>query len=333
VTASDPDGDTLIYSASGLPSGATFNTTTHTFAWTPSTAGTYPNIQFNVTDGKLTTSEKISITVSANQPSNTATGGGGGGVIYGYGGSSPGRTNLEPYLSSSGIFNLDAYPQDETGKAILKILKGTRYLSKEGLQLKYITIKIVSDAQILNHIGRDYIVGSIFELGPDGATFDPSAFLTLSYDGSTGLNESDLVIACWEPESEKWIPLENAQIDVENKTVTVPLHHFSVYAIIVQSTEPPGSVLPLTDAIKMPETVITSDIKETIGEQLADDTLISIGPQQLPIMETTPEDFGGSKNATLRLSILAIALGIAALLGIATAIFLLRQRRKMITMK
>jgi hypothetical protein len=52
VQASDPDGDTLTYSASNLPSGATFNPATHVFTWTPSygQAGNYTNVEFTVTD-------------------------------------------------------------------------------------------------------------------------------------------------------------------------------------------------------------------------------------------------------------------------------------------
>ena len=67
VTASDPDGDALTYSASNLPSGANFNTTTHVFSWTPAygQAGSYPNVHFAVTDGSLSDSEDITITVNA----------------------------------------------------------------------------------------------------------------------------------------------------------------------------------------------------------------------------------------------------------------------------
>ena len=67
VTARDADGDRLIYSASNLPQGATFNASTRVFSWTPSRTqiGTYANISFRVTDGKLTDSESITITVKA----------------------------------------------------------------------------------------------------------------------------------------------------------------------------------------------------------------------------------------------------------------------------
>jgi hypothetical protein len=51
VTASDSDGDALSFSASNLPSGASFNTLSRVFSWTPASgaAGDY-NVQFTVTD-------------------------------------------------------------------------------------------------------------------------------------------------------------------------------------------------------------------------------------------------------------------------------------------
>jgi hypothetical protein len=66
VAATDPDGDALTYSASNLPQGASFNSTTRTFSWTPTSnqAGVYPNVSFQVSDGSLTDSENITITVN-----------------------------------------------------------------------------------------------------------------------------------------------------------------------------------------------------------------------------------------------------------------------------
>ena len=75
ISASDPDSDPLTYSASNLPSGASFDAQTRTFSWTPGSgqAGSYPSVHFEVSDGELTDSEDITITVS------TASSGGGGG--------------------------------------------------------------------------------------------------------------------------------------------------------------------------------------------------------------------------------------------------------------
>jgi outer membrane protein assembly factor BamB/methionine-rich copper-binding protein CopC len=65
VVGHDSVGDNLTYSVTGLPSGATFNTSTGAFSWIPtfSQAGTY-HITFTVSDGSLTDSETITITVN-----------------------------------------------------------------------------------------------------------------------------------------------------------------------------------------------------------------------------------------------------------------------------
>lgn len=64
VSAADADSDGLTYSAGGLPSGAAFNAATQTFTWTPTNAqsGLYW-ITFAVTDGQVSISETICITV------------------------------------------------------------------------------------------------------------------------------------------------------------------------------------------------------------------------------------------------------------------------------
>lgn len=71
VSATDPNGDALTYSATNLPTGASFNAQTKTFAWTPTTGqvATYPGVHFQVSDGTNTVYEDITITVTAiNSP-------------------------------------------------------------------------------------------------------------------------------------------------------------------------------------------------------------------------------------------------------------------------
>jgi hypothetical protein len=64
ISATDGDGDQLVYTTSSLPDGASFDTDTLTFSWTPryDQAGDYP-VHFEVSDGQLTDSEDITITV------------------------------------------------------------------------------------------------------------------------------------------------------------------------------------------------------------------------------------------------------------------------------
>jgi subtilisin family serine protease/PKD repeat protein len=65
ISGSDPDGDKLAYSAANLPQGATFNSATGIFTWTPTyyQAGSY-KVTFTVSDGTLSASQTIAITVN-----------------------------------------------------------------------------------------------------------------------------------------------------------------------------------------------------------------------------------------------------------------------------
>jgi len=68
ISASDADDDTLSYSASGLPDGASLDSESGSFSWTPDVAqiGSH-NVVFEVTDGQATDSEIISITVNGEK--------------------------------------------------------------------------------------------------------------------------------------------------------------------------------------------------------------------------------------------------------------------------
>lgn len=66
ATDADLPANTLVYSASGLPGGATFDPVTRTFSWTPTEAqgpGPYL-VTFRVGDGSLAASETITVTVN-----------------------------------------------------------------------------------------------------------------------------------------------------------------------------------------------------------------------------------------------------------------------------
>lgn len=69
VSATDADSDPLTYSVTDLPTGATFNPATRTFAWTPTSgqSGTY-HVTFVVTDGQVTVTETITIVANNRAP-------------------------------------------------------------------------------------------------------------------------------------------------------------------------------------------------------------------------------------------------------------------------
>ena len=94
VSAVDPDGDYLNYSATNLPSGATFNQYTRMFYWTPSTYqnGSY-NVNFRVTDNTTSPVDmQVWITVQGSQSPNPC---------YGYNcNSNPNICNNQVYFTS-----------------------------------------------------------------------------------------------------------------------------------------------------------------------------------------------------------------------------------------
>ena len=67
VQATDPDSDPLLYSASNLPIGATFDPVAGVLTWTPDLfqSGTYSGIVIGASDGYLTTTETLAINVTA----------------------------------------------------------------------------------------------------------------------------------------------------------------------------------------------------------------------------------------------------------------------------
>lgn len=73
VSATDLDGDSIVYSATGLPTGATFSTTTGEFSWTPvnGTEGIYV-VTFTAESKGLTDSEMVVISTSVDKTTLTA---------------------------------------------------------------------------------------------------------------------------------------------------------------------------------------------------------------------------------------------------------------------
>ncbi len=65
ILAADPDDSNLLCSVANLPKGASFDTETYTFSWTPrrNQSGTYSDIRFTVSDSSFSDSESITINV------------------------------------------------------------------------------------------------------------------------------------------------------------------------------------------------------------------------------------------------------------------------------
>ncbi|PYR69581.1 MAG: hypothetical protein DMF88_05655, partial [Acidobacteria bacterium] len=76
ISATDPDGDGPTYTTSALPAGATFDAGTRTFSWTPGFDQAGPSsVIFTASDGTLTASETVAITIANTNRAPTAANG------------------------------------------------------------------------------------------------------------------------------------------------------------------------------------------------------------------------------------------------------------------
>ncbi|MGR3317141.1 MAG: fibronectin type III domain-containing protein [Candidatus Anammoxibacter sp.] len=74
ISATDADGDALNYSASNLPTGASFDAARQTFSWTPTLkqSGNFTNVLFTVTDNAApSASDTESITITVGEVNHT----------------------------------------------------------------------------------------------------------------------------------------------------------------------------------------------------------------------------------------------------------------------
>mgnify|MGYP001765676827 CR=1 FL=1 len=83
-----------------------------------------------------------------------------------------------------------------------------------------------------------------YEFSSEGINFDPKADITFEYspfDIPEGVSEEQLRIATINEDTWQWEDIEGAEIDPNTNTITFPVTHFSVYAIISPESGGAGS--------------------------------------------------------------------------------------------
>ncbi|MDD5510019.1 MAG: hypothetical protein PHI12_04335 [Dehalococcoidales bacterium] len=173
--------------------------------------------------------------------------------------------DLSDYTDSDGICIGDFVFQSEDGRCRLSIEQDTLCLDKYGEPLRELTM-IAPEEQPAPP--EDYsIIGLVYDLGPDGATFHPAINIILGYDDSLlpgGVGEDDLVIAeRYEPGGE-WVILEDSTVDSVTNTISASLSHFSAFAVLVPASPAPApspgpEVLAVTDLVITPREADTGE--------------------------------------------------------------------------
>jgi hypothetical protein len=149
-------------------------------------------------------------------------------------------------IDSQGRISKEARCISEGGEAYL-LLPGGTYCLLDGFPLNFIYIQ--PDGEV-NPPLPDYmiLISRIFNLGPEGSTFNPPIKLIFNYNPALvpdDLDVLDLVIYRWSPGTGQWIPLET-HVDPEKQIVWVEITGFSTYAVMLSARPADISVADLT---------------------------------------------------------------------------------------
>ena len=182
----------------------------------------------------------------------------------------PGETaGVSEVIDASGVFTIDVTTESADGRVKLTISKGTIGLTKEGKLLSEISIVKMAEPPAAPP-PHSSIIGLTYDLGPDGATFDPPITLALTYvpgEIPVGVNEESLVLAFWDADAGEWAVLENGTVDPESNTITARINHFTAFTILayIPSASP---VLTIKDLVASPSEV-------GIGESVTISAMVS----------------------------------------------------------
>ncbi|MFW6102964.1 MAG: InlB B-repeat-containing protein [Chloroflexota bacterium] len=125
------------------------------------------------------------------------------------------------------------------------------------------------------------IVGDVYELGPDGATFDPALPLSLPYDDDElpeGVDESDLVIAWFDEETHEWVELDST-VDETDQVVTALADHFTdfcVLAAIPETTAPTVATATTPSSANTPGLSLSGLSISPVNPRLGEEVNVSV---------------------------------------------------------
>ncbi len=167
--------------------------------------------------------------------------------------------DLSLYLDS-GLSLGDHSFQSDNGGCRLVISDGTLCLTSHGKPLAELTITEMAEPP--TPPPGYHVVGLVYQLGPDGATFDPPLTLSLSYETplvSASIDENELAIGMWDETNSEWIILEDSTTDPTTNTTSAALSHFSAFTILAPTPALNPANFIITDLTIAPEEAKTSE--------------------------------------------------------------------------
>ena len=173
--------------------------------------------------------------------------------------SEPESTTISDAVNSVGVFTRSVTVHSEDDNAQLIISQGTTGLTKEGAPLSDITMAEVAEVPVPPRSSS--IIGSVYDFGPDEATFDPSINLTLTYSPSSlpqGVDEENLLIAFRDAGTGEWVNLDST-VDTQNNEVNALVSHFTDFTILAYTAIAQSAIFTVSDLSVSPSEVSSGE--------------------------------------------------------------------------
>lgn len=162
------------------------------------------------------------------------------------------------WSNNDGVLTKTVTLQSNDKSLQLMILEGTRASTMTGFRLAYMSMLLISWPLPLPPENA-YLIGPVYDLEPDGASFDNPVILTFTYDPARlpeGVSERDLIIAYYDESQGKWILLDSI-INTVNRTITTAVTHFTKFSVL--GLEPGPAVFNVADLVVSPQSVISGE--------------------------------------------------------------------------
>ncbi len=164
-------------------------------------------------------------------------------------GPAPGTTPVNNVVNNNGVFTAPVAASSTDGNVDLTIPQGTVGKTSDGQPLSEISITKVASPPVLpgttpvtnaqgvqvSTVGNTTMVGLPYDLGPDGATFNPAITMRFTYDPAglpAGFAETNLVIAYYNESTHSWVTLSDFTIDPVTNTITAKIDHFTDFSVL-----------------------------------------------------------------------------------------------------
>ena len=183
----------------------------------------------------------------------------------------PGFTWIKDHITIRGVITDDIIAKSPNELVQLTINKDTKALDKGGDPL--LVIIIVEMKEPPTPPPNASVIGLVYDLWPDGVTFEPAITLTFIYDPAlipAGVAEENLVIAVWDKLAGAWVNLPGPfTIDTENNTISAGVSSFTAFTVIAYTRPAAFTTSDLViapDEVNIGQTVTISILVTNTGD-------------------------------------------------------------------